>query len=77
MADLPAVRLYLHDLWQPFLDVLFEGPQLCPPSEFRAVDERVTAIGRDAVLETWRRLGLTVQDHGGREWGLTVEAPLR
>ena len=77
LASLPAVRLYLADTWGHFLIALREGPQLSGLSDLRETDERVTSIGRDAILEVWRRLGLTVLDQGDRRWGLEVAAPLR
>lgn len=77
IASLPATRLYLGETWAPFLAAMRAGPQLAPLAEFREWDEKVTAVGRDAILEIWRRLGLTVLDHGEREWGLLVGEPLR
>lgn len=77
IASLPATRLYLGETWASFLEAMRAGPQLAPLAEFREWDEKVTAVGRDAILEVWRRLGLTVLDHGEREWGLLVDEPLR
>ena len=77
IASLPAARLYLGDTWAPFLAALRAGPQICPLAEFRACDEAVTEVGRDAIFEIWSRLGLRPIDRGNREWGLMVDEPLR
>ncbi len=77
IASMPATRLYLGDTWATFLEALREGPQLPDLEDFRAWDEAVTTIGRDAILEIWRRLGLTTEDHPERTWALWVDEPLR
>lgn len=77
IASLPATRLYLGDTWASFLAALREGPLLPGLADFRAWDEAPTAVGRDAILEIWRRLGLTVEEHGDRQWALWVDEPLR
>lgn len=74
---LPVAQLYLADTWSPFLEALRQGPQICSLDEFRAWDYAATEVGRDMVIEIWRRLGLTILDHGDRQWGLKVDEPLR
>lgn len=77
IASLPATRLYLGDTWASFLEAMRAGPQLAPLAEFREWDEKVTAVGRDSILEIWRRLGLTVEEGADRTWALWVHEPLR
>ena len=77
IASMPATRLYLGDTWANFLKALREGPQLSDFAGFRAWDEAGTAVGRDAILEMWRRLGLTVEEKADRTWALWVGEPLR
>lgn len=77
IASLPATRLYLGDTWASFLEAMRTGPLLADLAEFRAWDEAATAVGRDAILEIWRRLGLTVEEHDDRQWALWVDEPLR
>lgn len=77
VAALPGTRLYLGDKWATFLAALRTGPQLPPLAEFRMWDDEATAVGRWAIIEIWRRLGLTILDHGNGRWGLEVASPLR
>jgi hypothetical protein len=76
LAPLPATRLYLAEPFEQFLDVLRGEPILPSLDQSREVEARLSDAGQAMSLEIYRRLGLTVEEHGNREWGLKVDAPL-
>lgn len=77
IAELPATRLYLADTFPRFLEVLRTTPVLPSLEEAREAEERVVRAGEAMVLEIWRRLGLSVVEHEGRQWELRVTEPVR
>jgi hypothetical protein len=76
LASLPATRLYLGEPFGQFLTALRSEPLLPNVDQSREVEARLSDAGEAMNLEIYRRLGLTVQEHGNRQWGLKVDAPL-
>jgi hypothetical protein len=60
--DLPMVRLYLADTLPPFLAAIRRKGPFCSPQDWKARDEEALLHGKNAVLEFWRRLGLTFRE---------------
>jgi hypothetical protein len=77
IAGLVAVRLYLGEPIHEFLTALRSEPTLPSLLDSRVVEGRLVDAGERMIKEIWRRLGLTVLDHGDRTWGIKVGEPLR
>jgi hypothetical protein len=76
-AGLPAVSLYLAEPLIKFIGALRAQPFLARLPDVRRMEDEITASGSAAVLEIWRRLGLTVEVRPDRQWSLWVSEPLR
>jgi hypothetical protein len=77
IAELAAARIYLAEPFAAFLTQLRRSPVLPTVAEAAEAEARVVAAGEAMNLEIYRRLGLTILEHGSRRWGLKVDAPLR
>jgi hypothetical protein len=40
-----------------------------------SAEERLCEAGQKAVYEIWRRLGVTIDLHDDRQWGMKVDDP--
>jgi hypothetical protein len=77
IAELAATRLYLSEPFAPFMATVRSSPILPRVAEAVAAERRIMDAGETMNLEIWRRLGLTIIEHGNRTWGLKVDEPLR
>jgi hypothetical protein len=75
LASLRATRLYLAEPFGQFLAAPRREPLLPSVDQSWEVEARLSDDGEATNLEIYRRLGLTVQEHGSRKWGLKVDAP--
>ena len=76
IAALPAMRLYLAEPWREFLTAIRAEAVLEPLSKMPAAEERLCEAGQKAVYEIWRRLGVTIELHDNRQWGMNVDDPI-
>lgn len=72
----PGVRLYLLDAWRELRDAVGLNP-LPPWTVLRAYEDEIASRGATAILRMWKILGMTVEEHGNREWSLWVTDPQR
>jgi hypothetical protein len=76
IKELPFVRLYLADTLPPFLEQFRDTPPLLAPNEWARREEKIVRGGETAIMEIWRRLGLTFEESHIREnFFIKVAAP--
>lgn len=76
MRSLPACRLYLQPV-RALFEVLTQQPILPSLDETKELDARIVEVGQGALIDVWRRLGLTIEERPGRQWSLWVGEPVR
>ena len=74
VAAMPATRLYL-DACKEFLLLLSHEPSLAKLKDVPESVERLSEAGQKAMYGIWSRLGLTIELHDDRQWGLLVGEP--
>jgi hypothetical protein len=75
LVNLPAMRLYLAGPWRDFLTAIRAEAVLEPLSKMPSAEERLCEAGQKAVYEIWRRLGVPIDLHDDRQWGMKVDDP--
>ena len=75
-ADHNGAALYLAPAWTAIRQEM--GDSLFPnPEAFRATEGRITDAGGTALLEMWKRLGLTFEINPDRSYVIRVSEPMR
>jgi len=77
-SELRGAELYVAPAWDRLLAILARRPPVPTTlSEVRALEDHIASEGTAAILQMWKRLGLTVEEHGNRRWAMRVSEPMR